>query len=300
VRACPVCDAPAEGAALFLEERLDPAALSQFSFASRKAPEFMNHRLVRCAGCDLVYVSDPPPASALAEAYHEAAYDSAEEAADAARTYLRALEPVLANLPRRGSALEIGTGTGALLELLAQHGFAEVCGVEPSVAAIAAAPDHRRSWIRRGVFDERDFAAESFDLICCLMTLEHVPDPRGIAPPAEPQLRPRGAFVSVTHDYRAPVNRVLGRRSPIIDVEHMQLFSRRSIAGLLGRAGFCNVSARALVNSYAVSYWMRLSPLPARAKAGAQRVLSALRVDGLKIPVNVGNVVAVGYKQASS
>ena len=40
-----------------------------------------------CKNCDLVYVSNPPDKLKLAEAYHTANYDSAEEAQDAAKTY---------------------------------------------------------------------------------------------------------------------------------------------------------------------------------------------------------------------
>jgi hypothetical protein len=54
--------------------------------------------------------------------------------------------------------------------------------------------------------------------------MEHVLDPKVIALPAFRLLRPGGAFVTVTHDHRGRLNRLLGRRSPIIDIEHLQLF----------------------------------------------------------------------------
>src|SRR5205814_761333 len=85
---------------------------------------------------------------------------------------------------------------------LSNASFAEVVGVEPSLAAIAAAPAERRAWIRGGVFDQSDFVAESFDLICCFMTLEHVLDPMALATAAWRLLRPNGALITVTHDYR--------------------------------------------------------------------------------------------------
>ncbi|RYG10453.1 MAG: class I SAM-dependent methyltransferase, partial [Burkholderiales bacterium] len=170
----------------------------------------MCHRLMRCTVCDLVYADQPPPAQELAQAYHQAEYDSSQEANDAAAAYRVAAQQALDRLPRQTSALEIGTGTGIFLECLKQAGFEELVGVEPSSAAIQAAPEHRRAWIREGVFEESDFAPESFDLVCCFMTLEHVRDPRVIAGAAFRLLRPGGAFIAVTHDYRSPVNRLLG------------------------------------------------------------------------------------------
>src|SRR4051812_19989098 len=125
-RACPVCATPSASARLFLSESIDPSRLSNFSFASRKTPEFMRHRLVQCPACDLVYADQPPGQDELAQAYHVAQYDSAEEANDAAAAYVVAIQPVLRKLPVRGRALEIGTGTGIFLEHLSREGFSSL------------------------------------------------------------------------------------------------------------------------------------------------------------------------------
>jgi SAM-dependent methyltransferase len=295
-RSCPVCDTPAAQARLFLRERLDAQRLNAYSFASRKEPEFMNHRYVECPRCELVYVDAPPSQAELAQAYHEAAYDSAEEADDAAQAYVRALAPVLARLPRRESALEIGTGTAVFLEHLQQAGFTRLLGVEPSAAAIAAAPPARQAWIQHGIFDATRHAPESFDLICCFMTLEHVQDPGELVRQARPLLRAGGALVTVTHDWRAAINRWLGARSPIIDIEHMQLFSGKSATTLFERSGFVDVSVTGFANRYALGYWARLLPLPAPLKRPLQ---AALRHTGLarkRWSANVGNFLTVGFK----
>lgn len=298
IRPCPVCQTSSENATLFLEGNFDAAKLSSFSFASRKTPEFMCHRLVRCPRCDLVYAHQPPAENELAHAYHSADYDSSEEANDAAKAYIKAIRPTLAALQRRESALEIGTGTGIFLEHLSHEGFTELVGVEPSTAAIAAAPAHRQAWIRQGMFDENDFAPQSFDLICCFMTLEHVRDPKTIARAALNLLRPGGAFVTVTHDYRGAVNRLLGRRSPIIDIEHLQLFSRDSLARLFEGTGYAGFQVRGFVNTYSLQYWMRLAPFSTGFKQAGQSLMSGTGLGRLKLGFNVGNLIATGYKNA--
>jgi len=149
---------------------------------------------------------------------------------------------LISKLRNRGSALEIGTGTAAFLERLSDAGFGELVGIEPSTAAIDAAPEHRKAWIREGIFEGSDFPPESFDLICCFMTLEHVQDPGALVAAAHRLLRPGGVFVGVTHNRRAWLNRLLGRRSPIVDVEHMQLFSEQSSKELLSRNGYVEIA----------------------------------------------------------
>lgn len=295
-RNCPLCDSGHEVAALFLEENIDRTRLTEFSFSSRKEPEYMNHRMVRCPTCDLVYVVRPPAEEKLAHAYHVAEYDSAEEANDAAKAYVQAMKPVLDRLQWRESVLEIGTGTGVFLEHLVSAGFTTLVGIEPSRAAIAAAPAHRRSWLREAMFAEGDFSPVSFDLICCFMTMEHVRDPRAISVAAMRLLRPGGAFVVVTHDYHSLVNRVLGRRSPIIDVEHMQLFSAASTRFLFEKSGFADVTVRRFVNSYPVRYWNRLLPLPQGIKQATSRVLAKSKLGNLKLAFSLGNSMTAGFK----
>ena len=257
----------------------------------------MCHRMVQCPTCDLVYVDKPPGQDELAHAYHAASYGSSEEANDAAAAYISAIVPTIQALPRRRSALEIGTGTGIFLEHLERAGFSELFGVEPSSAAIAAAPPNRRAWIRQAMFDEHDFAPESFDLICCFMTLEHVPEPGLVVRAALRLLRTGGAFVTVTHDYRSWINRLLGRRSPIIDIEHMQIFSERSVRFLFESSGYADITTQCLVNSYSLSYWLRLTPLPPLLKRGVGNLLSAVRMNHCRLGIDVGNRITSGFKR---
>jgi SAM-dependent methyltransferase len=262
--------------------------LDEFSYASRKTPEYMNPTLVQCLECDLAYADEPPSQDDLAHAHHVADYDSSEEADDAAATYMRAMQPLLNALPRRESVLEIGTGTGALLEHLAQQGFTEFVDVEPSAAAIAAAPQHRRAWIQEGVFQEQNFAPGSFDLICCFMTMEHLPIRKSLLS-AFRLPRPGGAFVTVTHGYRGRLNRLLGKSSPMIDIEHMQLFSDLSIRTLFETTGYRDVQVQRFVNRYAFRYWWRLAPAPDPMKRPMAMAAEVVHLDGVNLGLDVGN-----------
>ena len=294
-RDCPVCGTCHSLAGLVFSENIDPGRVSGLSFASRKEPEFMCHRLVECPTCDLVFADQPPNETSLAHSYHAADYDSSQEADDAARSYIEAIAPILSMI-KKGRALEIGTGTGVFLEHLSNAGFEHVEGIEPSKKAIAAAPENRRLWIRKGMFNESDYAPESFDLICCFMTMEHVHDPLMVAESAMRLLRPGGVFVTVTHDRRSGLNKLLGHRSPIIDIEHMQLFSSKSISYLFGKVGYINVFTSAFSNRYAFRYWLRLCPFPSFFKKTILAIVSYIGLANYKLTLNVGNSFSVGFK----
>lgn len=251
---------------------------------------------MQCPTCDLVYADSPPTESTLAQAYKDAAYDSSEEASYASIAYAKAIEPILGQLEKRHSALEIGTGTGVFLEKLEELGFKTLVGIEPSTAAINASSNRARGWIRSGIFNAADFEPSSFDLICCFMTLEHVRNPMELCKDAINLLKPGGLFVTVTHDYRSIVNRLLGEKSPIIDIEHMQLFSNKSILELFLGAGFCNTNTRKFKNIYPLSYWLKISPIPTKIKSYLLNKFTEKPIGKKKIGLNVGNTMAFGFK----
>jgi SAM-dependent methyltransferase len=301
-RACPVCGSVA--ATVFAEQRIDPAALDGFAFASRKQPEYMHYRLVACPVCDLIYASPAPGPETLAGAYLTAGFDSSDESKWAARTYRSLLRPVLASLgdphhaAPRGvhSALDIGAGDGAFLEELLAAGFGHVEGVEPSDAPRMSAKDHIRPFIHEGLFSPAVFEGRRFDLITCLQTIEHVHEPLALCREAWSLLTEGGALFIVCHNRRAASAKLLGRHSPIFDVEHLQLFSPRSLRQLLGESGFTDVSVRPVFNSYPVRYWARLAPVPARLKAKTQEALGG-RLGSLRVMLPAGNIAAWGYRR---
>lgn len=297
-RPCPVCATAADTARVVHAERFDPARVGSFAFASRKAPELMHWRLVECRTCGVLFASPAPRAELLADAYRDAGYDSREEARYAGATYGRLVRRLRARLPADGGALDVGAGDGAFLEVLQASGFADVMGVEPSRAALDAADLAIKPLIREGVFAARDFEPGRLALVSCLQTVEHLPEPLTVFNGAHALLRGGGALLVVCHDRMAAVNRLLGRCSPIYDVEHLQLFDPGSLRSLLERAGFEDIEIRPFANCYPLRYWMRLAPLPPRAKGGVIAALDRAGLGARALTVPVGNLAAVGWKRS--
>jgi 2-polyprenyl-3-methyl-5-hydroxy-6-metoxy-1,4-benzoquinol methylase len=183
-------------------------------------------------------------------AYSAAAYDSSLEAQAAACSYTKALTPYVACLTGRNAAVDVGAGSGAFLPWLCESGFSPVIGIEPSHAAIEAAPLAVRSMLREGMFSTALLADVNPSLLCSFMTLEHLADPGGFVSAAYELLEPGGMFAVVVHNWRAPLNRLLGLHSPIIDVEHLQLFSPQSIRTLMTQVGFVSINLQSISNTY--------------------------------------------------
>lgn len=253
--------------------------------------------LSRCPNCDLVYASTLPPSQTLTESYVEAAYDSEEEARFAADTYFHLLGPWFACLPAKRRAIDVGTGNGALLSLLLESGFREVLGIEPSQAARAAAPAELRRHIRQGMFSIDLVQGDQPDLVCAFQTLEHLENPMAILRDIHTILRPGGVVALAVHDWQAPINRLLGSHSPIIDIEHLQLFSRRSLQRLLHKSLFRTLAIHPFSNTYPMKYWIRVLPIPSWLKRGIIASTAAVGLARWPVTLPVGNIFAMGMKE---
>jgi SAM-dependent methyltransferase len=297
-RACPVCDT-GNDFRIFAEAAFDTKALDAFAYASRKVPEYMHYRLLECRRCDALYSSPAPAEAALEHAYHDAAFDSGEEARFASLAYAEFLPAILQKLTHRKCALDIGTGDGAFLEQLDHYGFERLIGVEPSEAPIAAAKPWIRPLIRKGLFRAAEFEAGSFSLITCFQTLEHVYDPIALCEQAYALLKEGGSFFVVSHNRRALSAQLLGLKSPIFDIEHLQLFSPRSLRQALERVGFTEIEFHPVLNRYPLHYWLKLFPLRPDLKSRLLTRLKQTRLGNLPIKIAAGNVAAVAYKRSS-
>jgi SAM-dependent methyltransferase len=294
-RSCPICGAR-DGGRLFADANVEPEALGRFAFASRKLPEYMHWRLVACDRCDLVYADPAPTSGDLSALYRDAAFDSGPEARLASRTYARFLPRIVGRLPDREAAADIGTGDGAFLHELLASGFARVTGIEPSTDPIEAAAESVRPLIVHDVFRPDTFELGSLSLVTCFQTIEHLSDPLTFCRDAWNALKPGGALFLIGHNRRALSAKLMGFKSPIYDVEHLQLFSPASLRCLLKSAGFTSVEVRPVLNRYPLHYWARLFPAPAGLKSRVLDFLRRSQAGGWVVPLPAGNLAAIAFK----
>jgi SAM-dependent methyltransferase len=288
IRSCPACGGPGEKK---FQSNVVEAKFSTTTYASRKSPELMHHALAQCKVCLSLFVETLPDSKELIQNYVEASFDSQIESEFAAKTYVKYLAKL--NLLRRNRVLDIGCGDGTFMKLALLSGASAVLGVEPSGGALSSAGEIKE-FIREESIESCKFG-EEFDLVTCFQTLEH------LSRPAETLLVMSGAVATggyiavVCHDRLSIVNRLLGRKSPIFDIEHLQMFSRDGLEALIRCAGFELIYSRAIINRYPLGYWLRLIPLPRGLKSLVERFRGSLI---LSIPISllVGNRLVVAKK----
>jgi len=294
-RDCPICG-PNKAQTLVHDANFDLTMLDSFAFSSRKHPELMHLRMVKCGDCDLLFANPVFGREFLGDAYQTAEFDSGVEAQFASHTYAFKLRSILDRLPDRCGAIDIGTGEGAFLERLVESKFSNVIGIEPSAKPIQFAKPGIRPLIRKELFEGKSFPSNAYSLVTCFQTIEHVPEPMNMAKEIFRILKPGAAVYLVGHNRRGLINSLLGKRSPIFDIEHLQLFSPASARCLLEAAGFVNVSVNPIVNTYPLKYWVKISPIPAKIRAVIMKFLKNSSLGLIPLSAPVGNLAIIGFK----
>jgi SAM-dependent methyltransferase len=101
----------------------------------------------------------------------------------------------------------------------------------------------------------------SFDVGVMFHTLDHLPDPVSTLKDAIQALKPGGVFLVAVHNEKSWSARLLGEKSPIIDVEHTHLYTKKTGRMLFEKAGFVNVKAGSYWNHYLLAYLIHLIPI---------------------------------------
>ena len=273
----------------------DEAAFNERIFSARRIPDAIHYRVVRCRSCGLVRSDPSADQAGLAGLYERSSFDYAAEVPNLRRTYAR----YLAKARRRSSGrslLEIGCGSGFMLEEALAQGYQSVRGVEPSHKAIAAAAPSVRDQIVPGIMEPGLFEAGDFDTACMFQVLDHLPEPGAILDQVHALLSPSGVLLCFNHNVQSVSARLLGERSPIIDIEHCYLYSPKTMKRLMQRHGFEIVESGAATNTLSIRHFLHLLPSPASLKRRLLAASDGNSIGRVSVTLPLGNLYAIGRR----
>lgn len=158
--------------------------------------------LVRCSGCGLLYVLNPPSEAEREDSYSFEGGRHAELANQAAaidrhRAEAQANLRVLAVHAQPGKLLDVGCSTGLFLCEARSRGWS-VRGLEYSSDSASVARQENRWPVDIGELRSDTYAKKSFDVVTMWDVLKHLPDPNGAVDIAHEILAPNGLLVIKT------------------------------------------------------------------------------------------------------
>jgi SAM-dependent methyltransferase len=273
-RPCSACGAP--GLSPYLTVRhSEPTGLSPTTDHYGWAPD----DLVRCGVCTHVQVARFPEQPSLDAAYGEAEDDAylAEEAGQRATA-----AAVLTRIERHAAGVraicDLGCFAGFLLSEAERRGW-RTFGVEPSRFASEFARARLGLDVATGTFDGVELPESSFTAVVLADVIEHLPYPGQVLEVAARALAPGGVLYLALPDAGSRVARALGSRWWSVLPGHLQYFTRRSMATLLGSHGYAVEWIGTAPKAFTVRYYVeRLRGYSAGLAAAGVGVAEAVGV----------------------
>jgi SAM-dependent methyltransferase len=239
--------------------------------------------LRRCPSCALTWRSEFPDSAELAALYGDDYFERwgidaperlAEVRAMKESTY-RAFFEEIAVYRADGKLLDLGCALGFLL-------------------GVARARGDR---VHAGPLDDGAVPGECFDVVTLIDVLEHVPDPATLLGAVAARLSPGGVAVAVLPDTSSAVARLLGRRWPHYNPEHLYYWSAASLQRFLEGKGWRVLALRrGLRKTFTARY------LDHYARALGHRLVPGLGALGrlrLRIPTGEMLVIATPPERTS-
>ena len=191
--------------------------------------------------------------------------------------------------------LEIGCGNGFFLEEAKRQGY-DVYGVEPGKPSVDKARSDIKKNIKNDIFKPGQSKRNFFDVICCFQTFDHVPNPNDMLTECYKLLKKGGLMLFFNHDIGAWQNRLMGEKSPIIDIEHTYLFDKHTMRKVFKKHKFKILEIKSAFNIHHLSYWIQLFPIPRSLKLPLIQFLNIIKLGSIKIKLNPGNLVLFAKK----
>ena len=229
-RNCWICGSPN----LVLVKASDVAGrqLSPEDFAITDRRYGVTAAIDRCGDCGFLQCTDADEVLGFYSDLNDEAYD---EGRSQRALQARRLVKTIQRYSPGGSLLDIGAGSGILVEEAAQAGF-RAEGIEPS-AHLAQAAAKRGLAVHRGTLPHPSIGDKRYDVVCLVDVIEHVPDPVDLMRQAAAVMAPGGVGIVVTPDVESLMARVMGRRWWHYRIAHIGYFSRATLDRALRQAG---------------------------------------------------------------
>ena len=291
---CAICET-LSNSKLIYKSTIDESSFSSDVFSARRFPDRRYNQWVRCNKCKLLR-SDPIKDINFNELYVDSKFNYHSEINGLKKTYLKVLKRALGKNYRKNSLFEVGGGNGFFLEAAKDIGFNIVKGIEPSKSAVEAARHDIKPMMVVSMMQANILDSNSYQVGVMFHVLDHLPDPVSILRDCCEALESKGKFIVAIHNELAWSARLLGKKSPIIDVEHTYLFSKKSAEALFIKAGFIDVKSRSYSNYYSLNYILQLVPFFTNIRKWILQSSFGFILTKLKIRAPLGNILVCGTK----
>ncbi len=292
---CAIC-VTKNNASVVYQANFDVEAFNPEVFSARRIPDMVHYQIVRCNVCGLIRSDPVANANTLKTLYQQSNFTYDQETPNLIKTYGRYLRKTEKYKIPKQHLLEIGCGNGFFLEEAISQGFKEVMGIEPSKDAISRANSAIRPQIVCDMLRPGLLPSNAFNAICMFQTFDHISEPNMLLEECVKLLRSGGIILCLNHNVEAVSSRILGEKSPIIDIEHTYLYSLKTIKRLFEKQGLHVLEAKPVWNIVRLYSLLRLFPMPRSIKQKLLDFVSRTPLSKLSFTLPLGNLYVIAQK----
>ncbi len=289
---CPLCGSYKNYQILY---KANFKGLSKNLFSARRLPDGVHYQIVRCKKDGLVRSNPVLPDSKLVKLYQKSNFTYQTELKNLTNTYINSLYQVLPRIKKTDKILEIGCGNGFLMDKLASLGYKNIYGVEPSIEAVIKASSKIRRKIKKQNFKEGLYPKNSFKLIYLFQTLDHISNPNVFLKECLKIIQPGGFILAFNHNIDSFSAKLLGKKSPIIDIEHTFFYSPKTQSLIFNKNLFVIKKVYCPVNIISLRHLIWLFPIPKNIK---KFLITSNIFNNINIPVRLGNLCIIAQKES--
>jgi 2-polyprenyl-3-methyl-5-hydroxy-6-metoxy-1,4-benzoquinol methylase len=194
--------------------------------------------------------------------------------------------------------LDVGCFTGDFLKLL-QDKQADVYGVELQNEAVKTANKQLHGRVSKADITTYKFSKKKYDIITLLGLVEHVPDPLSLLKSSYKLLNKNGIIMIQTPNSGSFLAKTMRKFwPPFSPVEHVHLFSRKSLEEALKKQGFRDITFTPhrkrlpigyvynMFNNFGPEFYSLLKPLDA-----------SLNNSNIVLPFYIGEMIVTAVKK---
>lgn len=226
-------------------------------YKSSSDTELMD-QLVKCKGCELIYLNPRIQSKVIIESYTEAIDQKfVSQNPLRIRTFGKFFRSWLKQTKIKPSTqkkvLDIGCAAGAFPKAAYDLGFS-VVGVEPSKYLCELGQREYGLDLRQGVLHEQNFLDEEFNIVSMFDVIEHLDQPGIVLEGIKRILDQDGHLIVNYPEYDSWPRKLMGKKWPFFLSVHLYYFTPKSILRIFEKHGFTVIRMEAYYQTLELGY----------------------------------------------
>jgi ubiquinone/menaquinone biosynthesis C-methylase UbiE len=156
--------------------------------------------------------------------------------------------------PKEKKILDVGTGSGHLLEIASEMGF-DCQGIDISGEAVRTSSKKFPGKIAQGNLVSANYQSGFFDVVSMVDVLEHIANPHEIISEARRILKPGGLLLIISPNSSSVTRYLAGKNWFQYKYDHVLFFNRKSLGYLLEKHSFKLLEFKLNIKRFNLAYY---------------------------------------------